>query len=197
MSNANRRLAEGHCSVIDGAGLSPETELAAHEILGSCRIVDIRPTRIQAELTGRLGTAKSVGFEPTLEFQAETGRFANRFSYHVDIKDAAEQIVATIEFVLVLDWDVPDNFTPDESAANFVTGTTSYFAAFPYARELLQSLSARLGLDSVVLGPLFREHLAPEAITTVRRGVEADDQYNADARVTLQAHTEDEPEARV
>jgi hypothetical protein len=78
--------------------------------------------------------------------------------------------------VLVLNWDVPDNLTPDPSAANFITGGTSYFAAFPYARELLQSLSARLGLDSVVLGPLCREHFAPEAITTIHHGVQAGDQ---------------------
>ena len=163
--------------------LSPETKLAARKILDSCRIVDLRPTRILAELTGELRTVASVTFHPTLEFLAETGRFANRFSYHVELKDATEEIVAIIEFVLVLTWDVPDNFTPDPSAANFVTGGTSYFAAFPYARELLQSLSTRLGLDSVVLGPLFREHFAPEAITTVHHGVQAGDQDEPNAPV--------------
>lgn len=163
--------------------LSPETKLAARKILDSCRIVDLRPTRILAELTGELRTVTSVSFDPTLEFLAETGRFANRFSYHVELKDAVDEIVAIIAFVLVVNWDVPDDLTPDPSAANFVTGTTSYFAAFPYARELLQSLSARLGLDPVVLGPLFRERLAPEAITTVHRGGQTDDQDEPNAPV--------------
>ncbi len=160
---------------------SPETKLAAQEILDSCRLVDVRPTRILAELAGGLRTVTSVDFDPTLEFLAEPGRFANRFSYHVALKDAAEEILATIEFVIVLDWDVPDNFTPDQSAAEFVTSTTSYFAAFPYARELLQSLTARLGLvDSVILGALFRGHLAPEGVTAVRHGTEVNDRHEPD-----------------
>jgi hypothetical protein len=116
-----------------------------------------------------------VRFTPTLEFLADAGQFSNRFTYHFDLNDNSGDVVAVIEFTLVLDWAVPADFTPDRAAADFVSSRTGYFAAFPYARELLHSLSTRLGVDSVVLGALNRETLAPTAITIALRPIGLDD----------------------
>jgi hypothetical protein len=158
-------------TVTDAAsGPAAETESAARELLAVCHLVDVRPTRIVAEvLTEASRSIANVGFVPTLEFLAETGQFSNRFTYHFDLNDALGETAIVIEFAVVLDWTVPEDFTPDRSAADFVTRTTGYFAAFPYVRELLHSLTTRLEADPVVLGALNRENLAPTAVTIALR----------------------------
>jgi hypothetical protein len=158
------------------AGPPVETAAAASELLANCRLIDVRPIRIFAEILEEgFPPVTSVDFVPTLELLAETGQFSNRFAYRFDLNDAAGQTVATVGFTLVLDWAVPSDFTPDRSAADFITRTTGYFAAFPYARELLHSLSTRLGIDPVVLGALNRENLAPTTVTIALRPPGLDD----------------------
>lgn len=159
--------------MIDAAADLPvQPTSATRELLAACQLSDVRPTRILAEVLAEgFRSVTSLGFVPKLEFFVETGQFSNRFSYHFDLNDAGGETVAIVEFILVLDWNVPVDFTPDRSAAEFLTRTTGYFAAFPYARELLHSLTTRLGVDPVVLGALNRENLAPTAVTIALRPI--------------------------
>ncbi len=154
-------------------GQPPEEVLAAaSELLQHCDIADVRPSRINAELIveGPHQVA-TVTFNPTLEFAASPGFFRNRFTYSFSFEDVDEKPVATMEFVLVVEWSVSPGYEAPQDAAEFVATTTGYFAAFPYARELAQATTARLGLDSLVLGILNRKELRPGAIRVVVRPV--------------------------
>jgi len=168
----------------DANGPSPETKAAAAEILDRCHLVNVRTTRIFGELSqDGPRTVSSVEMNPTLEYFSDAGEFSNRFSYLVEAKDELGERVATLEFTLVLDWAVPEDFTPDRAAADLVAATTGYFAAYPYAREIVHTLSTRLGIDPIVLGALRRGTLSPAAVTVALRPVsaESDGRFGEDA----------------
>jgi hypothetical protein len=144
---------------------------SAQAILDVARIVDVRPTRINAEAVKSVGHAiETLNFETKSEFIASRGCFANRFTYKIQLSDVQGEVVGQMEFELHVEWELPRDFTPDPAGADFVTGTTGYFAAFPYARELLQTTTARLGFDPVVLGLLNRDTLEPRGISVAVRG---------------------------
>lgn len=149
---------------------SEEVLAAAAELLRHCDIADVRPSRIDAELIveGPQQVA-TVNFNPTLEVAAGPGFFRNRFTYVFSFEGVDEQPVATMEFVLVVEWSVAPGYEAPKDAAEFVASTTGYFAAFPYVRELAQATTARLGLDPLVLGILNRKELRPETIRVVVR----------------------------
>lgn len=83
---------------------------------------------------------------------AEKGLFSNKFEFVIQLLGDDDVRVARFEFDLVVDYRIDPEFEPTEDAAIFVAGTTGYFAAYPYAREILHSMSSRLRIDPVVLG---------------------------------------------
>ena len=153
-------------------GPSDEVKAAASDLLEHCDIADVRPSRIDAQALGETPEQiATVSFSPTLEHASGEGIFRNRFTFAFSFDDATERPVATMEFVLLVEWSVPEDYTPNAEAAEFVASTTGYFAAFPYARELVQSMTTRLGLDPLVLGTLKRGELRPESVRVVVRNV--------------------------
>ena len=148
---------------------SPELLLKAQELLSNVELLDIRACSISAsiDLNSAPGThVSSVEMDTALAFAAEEGVYGNRLDYRFELKgdDPNNDALGTIEFSLLLDYGVAEGFTPDLEAADYVTGTTGYFAAYPYARELLQSLAVRLQLDPIVLGLVKRGELRPGTI---------------------------------
>lgn len=149
---------------------SPELLEAARDLLSHSDIGDVRPVLIDVELlVDDPEPIATVSFEPVLEHASGEGAYRNRFTFAFEFKGSADDVIARMKFVLVVDWAVAEEFTPSDEAAGFVAATTGYFAAFPYARELAQSCTARLGLDPLVLGTLNRGSLKPGAISTVVR----------------------------
>jgi hypothetical protein len=147
----------------------PELLQKAQELLSNVELLDIRPCSISADidLNSAPGThVASVEMDTALAFAAEEGVYGNRFDYKFELKgdDADNDALGTIEFSLLLDYGVTEGFSPDLDAAEYVTGTTGYFAAYPYARELFQSLAIRLQLDPVVLGLVKRGEMRPSTI---------------------------------
>jgi hypothetical protein len=128
---------------------------AAKDLIDSSEIVDVRPVRVVAQFEGS-GTPSSriatANIEVASGFVADVGIFSSKFEFRIVLHAVEGEPIARFEFDLIVDYRVDDGFAPDRDAADFVTGTTGYFAAYPYARELLHSLSARLRLDPVVLG---------------------------------------------
>lgn len=78
--------------------------------------------------------------------------------------------VASFRFTFQVDYEVDAGYRVASSDASAITRTTGLFAAYPYARELLQNLSGRLQLDPLVLGKLMRGEVRPAGITRVERG---------------------------
>jgi hypothetical protein len=150
---------------------SPELLAKVQDLLSNITLVDIRPCAISASIEESVAPGTHVASVETdiqLRFAAEEGVYGNRIDCSFSLKgDADGEVIATIAFSLLLDYVVTDGFVPDEEAADFVTGTTGYLAAYPYARELFQSLAARLQVDPVVLGLIRRGSIRPGTISVV------------------------------
>jgi hypothetical protein len=150
----------------------PDGELLAkvQELLSNVELVDIRPCAIEARIENGIPPRThvgSVGLDLDLSFTLDEGVYGNRFDYTFRLTGDADEELGQVKFSLLVDYDVTENYTPDRSAADFVTTTTGYFAAYPYARELFQSLASRLQIDPVVLGLIRRGTLQPGTISAV------------------------------
>ncbi len=141
------------------AGPSDALRSAAQHLIDNSEIVDVRPVRIVAsfEEGGSPGVRiETASIEVASGYINQPGVFSNKFEFRILLNGEGDRPVARFEYDLVVDYRVPKDFEVDRDAADFVTGTTGYFAAYPYAREMLHSMSARLRLDPVVLGFLKR-----------------------------------------
>lgn len=137
------------------AGPSKALLAVAQNLIDNSEIVDVRPVRIIAafEEGGSPGVRiETASIEVASGYVNQPGVFSNKFEFRILLSGEDERPVARFEYDLVVDYRVPEDFEVDSEAADFVTGTTGYFAAYPYAREMLHSMSARLRLDPVVLG---------------------------------------------
>lgn len=153
----------------DGSRQLPSEEVvdAAKDLLANVELLDIRPTSLSASLAEGVGPGTHVDevrMDVALSYAAEEGIYGNRFDYSFELVGQGETL-GEIKFSIVIDYGVEEGFVPATDAADFVTSTTGYFAAYPYARELFQSLVARLQFDPVVLGMLKRGSMRPGSIT--------------------------------
>jgi hypothetical protein len=153
----------------------PEVLARAHDLVAHTELLDIRPCSLSAHIQQGVAPGArvaSVEIDLALSFAADKGVYANRFDYKFVLRGGAEEeTLGTIEFSMLVDYDVDENFTPDRDAAEFVTSTTGYFAVYPYVRELFQSLAGRLQFDPVVLGLIKRGEMHPGVITVVPRAL--------------------------
>ncbi len=160
-------------SVIEGSE-PPSAELLAKagELIANVELVNVRPCDIQASIEAGVAPGAVVSLvkmETALSYAAQEGVYGNRIDFRFELLgEAADLKLGQVSFSLLVDYDVTEGFTPDEAAAEFVTGTTGYFAAYPYARELFTSLAVRLQFDPVVIGLLKRGSLRPGSINVVR-----------------------------
>ncbi len=150
---------------------SPELISKVQLLLSNIELLDIRPCSITGSIEqGVIPGARvaSVKMDLAMSFAANEGVYGNRFDYTFELKgDADQDCLGKIEFSLLLDYDVTEGFMPELEAAEFVTSTTGYFAAYPYARELFQSLAARLQFDPIILGLIKRDSIRPGSISVV------------------------------
>lgn len=156
----------------DRADPSPELLVGAGELISNVELRDVRPVSIEAIIEPGVAPGSHVAYVEVgveLAYAADVGVFGSRFDFSFRFRGDEEEPLGVIRFGLVLDYEVNEVFEPDPDAAEFVTGTTGYFAAYPYARELLQSLAARLQFDPVVLGLITRGSLQPGTVSVVPR----------------------------
>lgn len=142
------------------------------ELIEKTELIDVRPIRLIAELDDEtMGPEEVAGvnFDVSLAFATGAGAFGNKFDYVFELLGPEREQCGRIEFSLVVDYAVKDpEYEPGEEAADFFASTTGYLAAFPYARELFQSLTSRMQFDPVVLGMLRRGTHVPRGISTPR-----------------------------
>jgi hypothetical protein len=151
---------------------SPQLLERAKDLLAHAELIDVRPCRIVAELADGIPagvTPTRVTFDVDLAFAAEESILGNRFDYRFELLgglggEGSPEPLARVEFSLLVDYRVEEGYAPELDAAEFVAGTTGYFAAYPYARELLQLLTSKLQVDPVVLGLINRGTLKPGSI---------------------------------
>lgn len=157
-----------------GADEAPSEALLtrARELLAHVTLRDIRPCSISASIEQGVAPATHIGevvMELAMSFAVAEGFLGNRFDYGFLLKgDDEDELLGTIEFSLLIDYEVEDDHEPDADAAEFLMASTGHFAAYPYARELFQSLVSRLQFDPLVLGLMQRDTLKPGTVSLVR-----------------------------
>jgi hypothetical protein len=160
---------------------SPELLEKVGELLSHAELLDIRPCAITARVDQSLvpGTpVESVEMKHAVSFAIEEGFYGNRLDYSFQLNsDIEDQPLGTIEFSLLIDYAVADEFKADPEAADFVASTTGYFAAFPYARELFESLATRLRFDPIVLGLIKRGSIRPGSISVAPRRIAISNEF--------------------
>lgn len=151
----------------------PSQELVerANALVANAQLRNVRPTAIRASVEENVppGTrAKTSGMDISMSYSLGDGLYANKFDYHFDLAGTDSALhLGTIDFSLILVYDISKDFIFDSEAAEFLAGTTGLFASYPYARELVQSLSARMQLEPMVLGLLKKDDLPPPLVAEV------------------------------
>jgi hypothetical protein len=135
------------------------------------RVTDLRARLVGSE-PGRIGATE---VRVKSEYATGVGGMANRFGYSIGLLGHDDSRVADVEFTLIVDYSADLDFEPTEDGAMLITEAIGHFAAFPYARELVQSMTSRLQLDPVVLGLLHRGSTKPKAVSTVVIGDDSDE----------------------
>jgi len=110
-----------------------------------------------------------IGFRvATPDVQIRQSHFACRFTERVVLLNAAGQHLALVEVVCVLEFSLDDGPEPDSEELYAYAGHDAYYIADPYIREAIQTITTKLGLESVVLGILNSHERHPFTIT-IRR----------------------------
>lgn len=158
----------------EDAGEAPSEDLLTRtrELLSHVKLLDIRPCSISASMEQGVAPATHIAdvvIELAMSFAIAEGFLGNRFDYGFLLKgDEEDELLGTIEFSLLIDYEVDDDYEVDADAAEFLMASTGHFAAYPYARELFQSLASRLQFDPIVLGLIRRGTLKPGTVSLVR-----------------------------
>lgn len=137
----------------------------ARAALDHIELVNVVPTSIHADTHDNPNACSDVRFDISAQINVAPGVFSNRFRYQIELLDD-EQPTATLDFELQVEYEVDGDFEPSREVAEFLTSTTGLFAAYPYARELAQTLTARLQQDPVVLGLMPRGAVGPSRVST-------------------------------
>ncbi len=138
----------------------------AHDLANNSEIVNVRVARLLAEMTTESLAPQPVEklrYKRTSSYAVGKGVFGGKFDFEFEFFEPSDERVARIEFSILVDHVITDeDFEPSNEAVDYFTSTTSYFAAYPYAREVLQSTTSRLGLAPHIMGLIRRDSLAKE-----------------------------------
>lgn len=153
------------------APLSDELRAKVEALIESTELVDVRPCEMEARIEDGVapGTVvDSVRVELAVAYAVGEGVYGNRFEFAFTLLgEVDDEPIGYVGFTFLVDYKVRDGFTPDREAAEYLVRTTGYFAVYPYARELFQSLAGRLQFDPLVLGMIKRNTIAPGAINVL------------------------------
>jgi hypothetical protein len=147
--------------------LTPVEEL--HERLS---LLDIRCVRNEAHLEGDTPTPPEMATvrftNPKYFLDSEGGRFSALIEAELHFSDAADDPVASARVGYVVDSSLEPGAPPeDEAIAAYLRGNT-FFLAYPYLREALQSAAVRIGMPAMPLPVLDRRQEMPSLIEIVR-----------------------------
>ena len=113
------------------------------------------------------------------EFKLEQDSLACRFEQTVELLDGDREPLARASACAVVEFDLGPASTADGNqdadgdelsarALELFVDQNGYFIAYPYLRQAIHDLTARLGFDAVVLGVLPRGQQRPSHLALVR-----------------------------
>jgi hypothetical protein len=152
--------------------LTDELRAKVAALIDDAVMIDIRPSEIKANIGEGVApgaAVDSISVEVAVAFALGQGAYGNRFEFAFTLLGEVEdEPIGHVGFTLLIDYRVSNNFAPDQETAEYFAVTTGYFAAYPYARELFQSLAGRLQFDPLVLGMIKRGSVAPGSVNVLR-----------------------------
>lgn len=145
-------------------------EIAAR-VSARADIVDIRTLKISAQLesqpTQSHGLIYSMSNNVEAEYEEGDSHFVVSVSYSIDIEESlidpeggneSEQMIARISFAHAALFSLEIRASESPPTAEEVeafASTTGQFALYPYAREFVSMITARLGLPALTI-PMFK-----------------------------------------
>lgn len=137
-------------------------------MLAHCEMSNIRVLEFSAERFDDHGKPSTAHITSESSYRVSEHEFRNRYVWTAQLVDEEHLTVAELNATVLIEYDVHEGFQPDTEAADAIAGSTGFFAAYPYVRELFQSCTSRLQLDPMVLGMLLADSTSPRGVTLTR-----------------------------
>jgi hypothetical protein len=150
------------------AGADPELVAKVIALRDRLSLTNIRMQKLFAEALADPPwepDAIHVSSQPP-EFRVGSDSLACRFEQSVELIDAANKSLARASACALVEFTLDGE--PDADALALFVQENGYFIAYPYLRQAIHDLTARLGFDAVVLGVLARGRQRPNQVALVR-----------------------------
>jgi preprotein translocase subunit SecB len=129
-------------------------------VAANCQLVDVRPTRLSAELLSRPGAVCEINLDVSPSCRLDNTNLVYETDFTVNITSDGQE-VAVLAARFAATFQIFEGFTADQSEYLAFGDVTVFMSMFPYLREYVHTTAARLGLNGVVLGLLHQ----PAALT--------------------------------
>ena len=137
-------------------------------MLNHCEISNVRVLEFSAKRYAEHSAPAIAHISSETSYQVNEDAFRNRYLWKAELIDDSTTPVAELSATIVVEFETLEGFEPDAEAADVIAGSTGFFAAYPYVRELFQASTARLQMDPMVLGMLFAGSTQPRGVTITR-----------------------------
>ena len=137
-------------------------------MLARCEMSNVRVLEFSAKRFDEHSEPSVAHMTSETSYLVNDQAFRNRYVCAAELVDDTGKPVAELKATLLVEYDIHEGFEPDPEAADAIAGSTGYFAAYPYVRELFQSCTSRLQLDPMVLGMLLADSTSPRGVTLTR-----------------------------
>lgn len=137
-------------------------------MLDHCEMSNVRVLDFSAKRFDEHGEPSSAHIASETSYLVNEQAFRNRYFWSAELVDNTSTPVAELSATVLVEYEIREGFAPDPEAADVIAGSTGFFAAYPYVRELFQSCTSRLQLDPMVLGMLLADFTSPRAVTLTR-----------------------------
>lgn len=130
----------------------------------TAELIDVGIQSCSAE---RFAEADGGDFDLVIESGVAVGddRLDYRFDATVEVKDEDDEPVATIRTAVLVTFALAEPVPVAEEVAAAFGNRVAFLTAYPYLRESVQSLAARVGLPTVVLGLVRAGQDGPRRVT--------------------------------
>lgn len=137
-------------------------------MLDHCEMSNVRVLEFSAKRFDEHGEPATAHITSEASYIVKEDAFRNRYMWKANLLDSSDSPVAEVNATLLVEYDIREGFEPDIEAAGAIAGSTGFFAAYPYVRELFQSCTARLQIDPMVIGMLLAGSTQPRGVTITR-----------------------------
>ena len=104
-------------------------------LLARCEMSNVRVLEFSAKRFDEHREPSVAHMRSEASFLVNDQAFRNRYVWRAELVDDAGKPVAELKATLLVEYDIHEDFEPDPGAADAITGSTGYFASYPYVHE--------------------------------------------------------------